>query len=347
MLSRASRSVWVAALAFVSGGEILATGADDGSTRLWDVADLSRTRDILRLNDHRGWVRAVACAPRDSLLMTAGEDGVVVARDIRHATVPGDAEVMDEHGEPVWAMAFDPRTGLLATADDSGRVCLRPVARYRRDVRPAPGSVAPARPAAAARSVDAGESTRLLIGDRPAGALAFSPCHPVLACGSADGTVSLWPSDGSATRPAHLLTDHDDGVWAVAYSPDGSRLATGSDDGTVRLWDVENPAGPVCVARADHGGRRVRTVAFSPDGTLLVAGGDGDVVRVWDLRRGDVPSLAVAHHGVGGRVLAAAFAPRPPAVQLRAGEGAGHPYLLALGCADGRVRLYRIVLEDT
>lgn len=324
-LSRFSRSAWVGALAFVPGGELIVTAADDGLTRLWDIADPRLPVEVSRLRDHHGWVRAVACTD-GAVLVTAGEDGAVVARDIRRPTVPGDPVFLDGHRRHVWAVAVERRVGLLATGDDHGRVLLWPSSGGPTEVAAASGEAGFPVPVPSGPVVlqAAGSAT---------GALAFSPDGAVLAAGAADGVVRIWPMSwaGRPISPAHLLADHEDGVWSVAFSPDGSVLATGGDDGTVRLWRLSDSGPPARLARMDHLGRWVRAVAFSPDGALLLTAGDGDTARLWDLRRAELPVMVTSWRGVGGRVLAAAFA---------------RPDLLALGCADGRARLYELRVDQ-
>ena len=111
-------------------------------------------------------------------------------------------------------------------------------------------------------------------------ALAFSPDGQTLACGSNNGTVSLW-NVASCTRVA-ALDGHEGLIRSMAFTPDGHILATGSDDSTVRLWDVA--PGKCITALTGHLGT-VSSLAFSSDGRMLAsapwsaAGWDSDYMQ--------------------------------------------------------------------
>jgi WD40 repeat protein len=62
----------------------------------------------------------------------------------------------------------------------------------------------------------------------------------LLASGSWDKTVRLWPVDQPSATPV-ILTGHTSKVFSVAFTPDGNTIVSGSADGTIRLWDVQHP----------------------------------------------------------------------------------------------------------
>ena len=68
-------------------------------------------------------------------------------------------------------------------------------------------------------------------------------------------------------------------ISAVAWSPDGKRIASGSLDKTVQVWDAVN--GEHAYIYRGHSDA-VTTVAWSPDGKYLASGSADKTVQVWD-----------------------------------------------------------------
>ena len=67
--------------------------------------------------------------------------------------------------------------------------------------------------------------------------MAFSPEGNRLACGTIQGTVSLWElsADGSSDREVSL-PGHRGAVVALAFDPTSGLLASAGDDKSVDVW---------------------------------------------------------------------------------------------------------------
>jgi WD40 repeat protein len=170
-----------------------------------------------------------------------------------------------------WALAFDPQSRWFATA--GGTFCrqlsLWPLTRqYPR--------------------VFAGHTKRVY---RPA----FTPDGRHLVSSSLDGSVRVWPLDGSAEERPRIL-HRAEGAFQdfnhLAMAPDGSFVA------------AANYAGRVVVLPLDGGPPRelggfsdmILAVAVGPEARLVAAGAgavnqEEALVRVWDLKAGDVRIL--------------------------------------------------------
>ncbi|MEW6073680.1 MAG: protein kinase [Planctomycetota bacterium] len=108
----------VRALEFDPTGERIVSAADDGSTRIWDVASRALLRE---LRDHDGQVQAVVHSPDGSRLVTASDDRLIRVREAR----TGDTLlILRGHTEPVLALAFDGtgRRLLSGSADGTARI---------------------------------------------------------------------------------------------------------------------------------------------------------------------------------------------------------------------------------
>lgn len=111
---------------------------------------------------------------------------------------------------------------------------------------------------------------------------------------------------------------HDGAITRLKLTADGSTLLTTGADGAVRLWATDAPRPPRCTVEGAEAG----IADLSADGSLLVIGGKDRTVRLYD--------------GHSGKPLAA---PLPHPAAVRAVRIAPDARSIAIGCADGVVRL--------
>ncbi|MEM7249671.1 MAG: hypothetical protein AAF533_30480, partial [Acidobacteriota bacterium] len=109
--------------------------------------------------------------------------------------------------------------------------------------------------------------------------LAFSPDGQQLAAVSDDGFLRAWSVD--AGRELLKLKAHAVQAHGLAWSPDGSRIATGGSDRIVRIWDAAT--GDELAMLSGHE-LYAYTLDWSPDGDVLVSGSGDTTVRLWDAR---------------------------------------------------------------
>jgi len=325
-------------LSFSPAGDLLATGSEDGTAKLWD---LRSGRLVRTLRGHAGTVGSVAFARGGRTLATGGADGTVKLWDAASGRL---LRTLLDGGYPV---AFSPNGRLLAAA--SGNAVNLWNTRSWHLLTTLRGSDFP----------PGGPSLgcQLAIGQ-----IAFAPDGKSLAtvesvyCGGTPGPpedfVQLW--DATTWRVRRSLIEPPAERKHVAFAPDGRQLAVGGGwivQGDVLLWNTAtgkvrslgsgqedqassiayDPRGRwVALASADDvtfvsvsSGRQVflvraeglvagiegglvsgidQEMAVSPDGSLLGAARVDDAVEVWRLPA----SLQ------GARVLARAERPAAP-----------------------------------
>ncbi len=174
----------VFSVAFSPDGRLLASGSDDETIKLWEVAT---GREVRTLEGHFGVVFSVAFSPDGRLLASGSWDATIKLWEVATGR---EVRTLTGHTSYVWSVAFSPDGRLLASGSDDKTIKLWEVATGR-EVRTIKGHTS------------------------YVWSVAFSPDGRLLASGSYDKTIKLWyVGDLTGPGPAIIL------VWVSRFSYD-------------------------------------------------------------------------------------------------------------------------------
>jgi WD40 repeat protein len=249
---------WVKTVAFTADREMIVSGGQEGSIRLWRF-DHGGPPEQTIPHLHSGGVQGLALGPAGKILAAAAAnpEGIVRLWDISSTKAKLRA-LLQVPKAPVEALAFSPNGKLLAVSSSNvillwnlNRLGLREdcVLRGHVDIIKA---------------------------------LAFSPDGSTLASASQDGAVRLWTADLSGARELAVLEGSKTAVASLAFSPDGQTLALGGADHGVILWEANGNKPKKRAVLQGHRGA-VRLLIFPSDGQTILSVDDKNCVFLWNL----------------------------------------------------------------
>lgn len=305
--------------AYSPDGGLLATAAQDGMVRLWDVQS---GRLIRRMAGHARAVSSVRFSPDGRFLVSAGVDGSARVR----VTDSGNAPVLIAHPAALHSAQYSPDGAriITAAADKVASIWDAKTGQLLATLRGHRDEVMAATYSPNGRLIATAGKDRLVLlfdgrshaplgqlGPHAGGVrhLAFSPDGETLVAAGMDGSAQVW--EVPAGNKGATLSGNTGALYGASFSPDGKHIVTGSADNTVRIWDARS--GQELGAFAGHS-RAVVSVSYRSDGKqLLSASGDG-TTRLWAAELGQPlfvlsqpgTQLAAAHYSPDGKLIVAA-----------------------------------------
>jgi WD40 repeat protein len=282
---------WIRALATNPAGDRLASGADTGEVKIWNISSGSRnTTPLHTLNGHTAYVKGLSWHPTEPKLASVGEDGRVHIWNTDSGELLGLLELSGK----LHAVAFS-QDGSELYVGGKTKDGPNPAAKFHRI-----GLQAGKRPVRSSQPSNELLSTLKKRSNNKGLAVSVPKQGDFFAISYRDKSVERCRRAALTHDKRH--TSHTDWVRGLSMSDDGRLIASGCDDGHIVILDTND--GEELVLRGAHTDY-VRSVAFERNGSgykqRLVSGGDDN--RVVMRRRREV----VWETDVGGQARAVLF----------------------------------------
>ena len=289
VLAGHAREAW--AVDYTPDGRFLASGSDDGTMKIWEVAT---GRELATSINHAQTVVQTRFSPSGTRVASLCMDGSMRVWEFNSTTGQpvGEPRQVDEHRKGR-SLCWSSDSRLIATGGNDGEVLiwdantLQVIRRFQdhdatvRQILFLDGD---------RTLLTVSNGTTVCIRDLTQGdrvihkwaeefdtySVALLPDGDTLAVGQARGVISL--RSRSTGKLIGTLTGHRYGVFSMALSPDGKVLASGDEGGWVRLWRTENHQ-PLLALHA--GESKVNSLAFPPLGDAIALATHDGKVTFW------------------------------------------------------------------
>jgi WD40 repeat protein len=264
-LEHPDEAIAVLDAAFSPDGSLVATAANDGKARIWELQPPgSATLPTMRpeLDNLTTAVRMVAFSPDGSLLAAANSDGSVGVWDVETGA---NLDFEQNHYDDVVTVAFSPDGGQILAVAEKTMTILQIEEVVDEESEPTVELYRYVEPSASWTN-----------------AAAWSPDGRQIVTAHQDGTARVF--DVGTGQELMALRGHHNIVWTAAFSPDGDRIVTASEDGSARVWSVTSGADLVLEGHSWP----VTSADFSPDGRRVVTAGVDETAIVWDAQSGEL-----------------------------------------------------------
>ncbi len=263
-------------VAFSPDGGTLASGGQEGTLLLWDLAT-GQLKDSLE--GHTENVTFLAFSSNGNTLISGGQDYIRIGNNSVVTWLRPDTillwdlasgklkETLEGPGDGSASATYSPEGKSLASWSGLG-------------IR--------------LWNADSGQLKATIGG----GFLAFSPDGSALATADREG-IQWWDAENG--QHIKTLAQHTNGFRSPAFSPDWTAVATGSWDGTIRFWDAFT--GRLKATLEAHKDQAI-FLAFSPDGGTLASGSYDKTIRLWNADSGQLKASLEGHrNGVKSLVI--------------------------------------------
>ncbi|MFF1609738.1 P-loop NTPase fold protein [Amycolatopsis sp. NPDC058278] len=284
----------IRAVVVTAAGDRFATGADDGSIRLWTTVPFRRLDAV---SAHTGGTLALALDEAGGQLFSAGRDGRILRWKVSENGLTRAGELKGLRGyKPVRGLAISSERVAAASDDGSLRTCDQSGEggfTEKLDLEPRTIAFLPGGDklvvAGTRGHVGVAQVWRVTATVEPLAEVKLEGCEFIRCAVVADrrfvllggdgGSVACW--DVETWMVETLRTDQPDVVHAMAMRGPGEFVAGGSD-GALRQWNIRDKLSRRFPDVSSSGILALAVAPGSDPLTMVVAGGNGALTRYQD-----------------------------------------------------------------
>ncbi|TNE45514.1 MAG: hypothetical protein EP343_26730 [Deltaproteobacteria bacterium] len=243
-------------------GDMLATGSEDGTVKLWDVKNPLNPVLLSTIKAHSALVHALTFDSTGQLLATGAWDNEIKVWWLRDPKNPRNTRIYKGHSDYVLGLTFTPNGDYLISGGRDAKIKIWSIGANK-------------------------IVTTLSQHTRNVYSVLTSPDGKFLYSASVDNSIRTWDIT-KITAPkalAHITSSnggHTNYVYKLALTADGRTLASGSRDQTVKLWEVNNPAAPKLYKTLTGHTSLVLGLSFRKDGKELISAGYDSKINIWN-----------------------------------------------------------------
>ncbi|KAI0849802.1 WD40-repeat-containing domain protein [Daldinia vernicosa] len=287
---------YVRCCAHSHSGELLASGSDDGSIRIWDT----RTGNLQHLLELSNWVHHVAFSSKG--VLAASTAHTIKFWDVTTGVLketPSYSNIFGDTGASgISDFDFSADGNMLVACSGSTIVTWDFLSCSRRIWKNPDSAIFNVSFSGDGALFASASENHVIIWDvkseeklkdlpAPDGmtiiraGITFSADSKFVATGTDQGTVLIW--ELLSENPPTRLEGHTDSISAVSFFPEGLRLASASQDTTIRIWKGPYNGASKVSEQIIRGHREaVRGLSFSQTQRHLASCSDDETLCIWD-----------------------------------------------------------------
>ncbi len=251
----------IIALAFLQGGNALASLSGEGDLRLWNTVSgvamhkLGAGRQIVGAIDGSGDGKLLAWTIGGTAYIHEIENNKEVAR-------------LEKHDGNIRHIRYSPKGDLLATVTDNKTLFVWNTSTWQ----------------VTYQKQDLKWDTN---------AVEFSQNGQLLALSNSNGEIKIYLAVNGAEINSFFSKAEGEEMLALAYSPDGNWLASSGPEKFLKLWDTGIDRKDKNIIDLDGSLKKLK---FSSDSKWLLATGEDGSVKIWDVNKGEMIKTLKAPH---------------------------------------------------